>query len=154
MNNPNKTGTFTYPIDSTIFDNVTRSVDQLCTTLSLTNINVPRFNNYSDCYEFLREYETVTATLSDEQRALLLVKSFPIGYLRVWYDEEIAPLVTNKSEWKTIRAKILNRFPDTEDKDRHFARLRTLKYEPSKYKHLADFIEDISYSYSKAYGKN
>lgn len=137
-------------MDSTIFDDVTKSVNQLCHLLSLSNINVPSMSAYSDCYDFLVEFETATATLTDEQKVKLLVKSFPTGRYRAWFDTDLSPAIDKGESWLSIRNRIIKRFSDTEDRVRHFVRLRELKYVPEQTK-LIDFIEDLNYSFVKAF---
>ena len=109
---------------------VTRSIDQLFGQLSISNITVPRVDAYKDIFEFLNEFETVSATLSDEQQLRILVKAFPPGRLRAWFERELKPLIVTGSPWSTVKTKIISYYSDKEDRDRHFSRLQGLKFKP------------------------
>lgn len=67
-------------LESAMFENVTKTVDRF-NQLSLANINVPRFTTFTDCYEFLNEYEIATATLTDEQVTGKSLSAWPIENL-------------------------------------------------------------------------
>lgn len=139
-------------INSTMFQEVTRSaVDQLCAQLSMSNIVVPRIDSFTDVFDFINEFETVTATLPEEYKLKILVKAFPTGRLSAWYEAEIKPLIHEPSSWKTVKNKIINRYADSEDRDRHYHRLKNINFDPSGSRKLFDFIEDIGYSFSKAF---
>lgn len=138
-------------MDATIFQDVSRSVDQLCNQMSLVNVKIPRYNSCSDVFEFIAEFETATIGLGDEQRHVLLNKAFPPGCHRPWYETELKPLIEKKSPWQNLKNQIINRFSATEDRDRHIARIRELKFDPDGRQNLLDFVEELLYSYKKAF---
>ena len=137
--------------DTTILQDVSKSVDQLCSQLTLSNIMVPKFSSSKDVFDFIIEYEAATATVSDDQKGILLSKSFPPGHQRAWFETELAPLIKSRSPWLEQKMKIINRFSETAEKERHFIRLREMKFNPEGEQKLLDFIEDIIFSYNKAY---
>lgn len=137
--------------DFSNIQDVTKSVDQLCEHLSINNVVVPRIDAYKDVFEFINEFELVSATLPDEKKNKLLVKAFPPGRLRAWFDGELKSLITANSDWQTIKNKIIERYSNTEDRDRHFKRLQTLKFNPQGNVKLYDHVEDLLYSFSKAF---
>lgn len=137
-------------MDSSVLE-ITKSVDMMCTQMSLNNIVVPRISSYSDVFEFINEYNLVTATLPEELKIKLLVKAFPAGRNQVWFDEKLKPLIDQKSSWTTIKQLIISRFSDTEDRDRHLHRLRELKFVPGGKQKLFDFIEESIISLTKAF---
>lgn len=150
--NPNETNRASLSdIDQTMFQDMSRSVNQLCTHISLSNINVPRYSSSTDVFDFLAEFENITSTHSDEQRLVLLTKAFPPGKHRPWFESELLPLIKSQASWKDVKDKVIKRFSDTEDRDRHFIRLRELKYNPSSDQRLLDFVEELLYSYKKAF---
>lgn len=136
--------------DASTFFDVSRSVDQLCTQLSLSNVNVPKFNG-SEIFDFIAEYELATTTLTDEQKLILLAKAFPTSRYKSWFEDELKPLIERKSSWANVKKKLIERFSDTEDNDRHLIRLRELKFNPETGQRLLDFVEDLIYSHKKAY---
>lgn len=135
--------------DSSILGEVTRSVDQLCSQLSLSGIQVPRIDKCQDIFEFINEYELVTETLSEPDRIKLLVKAFPPGRFKTYYQSVIKPLTT----WDTIRTTLTKRYSDTEDQDHHLRRVLEMKYEPNGKVKLYDYIEELLYSFVKAFPK-
>lgn len=137
-------------VDKTIIDEVTKISESLCTHLSISNIIVPKIDAYTDIFDFIVEYEQVTATLPDSQKNKLLVKAFPPGRFRAWYDKEIKPN-ENSETWQTIKTKIIERYSGQEDKDRHFKKLQTLKFNPEGHIKLLDFVEELLYSFIKAF---
>lgn len=137
--------------ETSVIQDVSRSVDQLCTQLSLINVSVPRFTDFKDVFEFLSEFDTATSALLDDQKLVVLARAFPIGRYRSWYETELSPLIKSKKSWSTVRSTIINRFSDSEDKDRHFMRIRDLRYDPNSDNKLLDFVEDMIYSYKRAY---
>lgn len=138
-------------LDATLFQDVTRSVDQLCNQMSLANIKIPRYDACSDVFDFITEFDTVTTALSDDQKVMLLNKSFPPGCYRSWFESELKPMIDKKRSWREVKNKIINRFSSTEDRDRHFTRLRELKFDLDGRQCLLDFVEDIIFSYKKAF---
>lgn len=138
--------------DQTLSQDISKSVDQLCTQLSVANIVVPRIDKFKDVYDWINEYELVTATLPDDQRARLLVKAFPPGRLAAWFTNELRPISTQP--WKTIKNRVIERFSDTEDRDRHFRKLKEMKFDPKGQHKLYDYVEDLLYSFSKAIPEN
>lgn len=137
--------------DSSMIQDVTKSVDQLCAQLSISNIVVPRLDAYQDIFDFINEFELVTATLPDEHRIKVLVKAFPPGRLNAWFESELKPLILKPSSWKTIKTRIINRYADTEDRDRHFQRLKDMKFDPHGQRKLFDYVEELSFSFTKAF---
>lgn len=137
--------------DMSFIQDVSRSVDQLCNQMSINNIVVPRFNPFTDVFDFLSEFEVATTALSEGQKLTLLAKSFPQGHHREWYETELVPLMKGDASWASVKKKVIERFSDTEDRDRHFLKLRELKYNPDSGHRLLDFVENIAYSYKKAY---
>lgn len=136
---------------SSIIQDLSKSIGQYCDQMSFINVTVPIFEKCQNVFDFLTEYEVVTSTLSDQQRISLLVKSFKRGRTRCWFETELAPLIEKQEPWENIKKTIISRFSDTEDRDRHFKRLREIKFDPSKGQSLLDFVEEIIYSYRKAY---
>lgn len=136
--------------NQTMIQDVTRSVDQLCTQLSMSNIVVPRINAYNDVFEFISEFELVTATLPEEHRFKLLVKAFPPGRLLAWFEGSLKPEIEKSVPWTTIKNKIIERYSDTEDRDRHFKRLQEMRFNPKGTQKLYDYVEDLCYSLNKA----
>lgn len=132
---------------------VTKSLDQLCAQLSINHIAVPRVDAYKDIFEFVNEFETVSATLSDEQQLKLLIKAFPPGRLRTWYDNELKPLIDANSTWLTVKAKIIDRYSDAEDRDRHFAKLQGMRYKENSNEKLFDFVEELLFVFVRAFTK-
>jgi hypothetical protein len=130
---------------------ISRSVSQWYSQMSFAHVNVPRFNSCANVHDFLAEYDDATITLTDEQKVSLLNRAFPPGCHRSWYDNELKPLIMDSKPWGTIRKKILDRFSMQEDRDRHLAKLRELKFAPDGNKMLLDFVDDLIYSYRKAY---
>lgn len=139
------------PHELTFSDEVSRCIDQLCTQMSINNVTVPKFVAGSDIFDYLAEYEAATSTLTEDQRRSLLVKAFPVGRMKVWFDNELKPMIDTKKPWLDIKAKIVERFSDVEDRDRHLLRLREAKYDSDGNQRLLDFIEDLAYSHRKAY---
>lgn len=133
------------------FQDVSKSIDQLIGQLSISNVAVPRFDKYTEVFEFLNEFETVTATLTDEQQLKVLVKAFPPGRLRSWYDREVKPLVLNNARWSAVKSKIINYYSNQEDRDRYFAKLQDMKFDQKGKQKLFIFVEDLLYTFAKAF---
>lgn len=136
---------------SQALQDITKSVDQLCGQISLSNVVVPKIDTYDDVFDFLNEFETVTATLPDEQKKKLLVKAFPVGRKKAWFEDKIKLLIDQGRSWKTIKDTITKRYSDSEERDRHFKKLNELKYDPKGKQKLFDHVEDLCYSFSKAF---
>lgn len=134
--------------DSTLSADITKSVDQLCAQLSVTNIAVPRIDTYNDVYDFISEYEMATATLSDEQKLKLLIKAFPPGRYANWFKINIK---SYRETWSSVKDMIIARFSSTEDKDRQLRRLHELKFDTKGSSKLYDFVEDLLYSFNVAF---
>lgn len=134
-------------LDASTLQDVTRSVGSLC----ISNVNVPRFDLFSDVLDFIAEFERLTAGFSDEQCLILLSKAFPINCHRAWFETELAPLIKQPKPWAFVKEIVIRRFGDTDSKDRHFKKIRELRYDPESGKGLLDFVEEMLYSYSKAY---
>lgn len=136
-------------MESSFSKDITASVEQLCTQLSIANIVVPRIDQYKDIFAFINEFEMSTAMLPDSQKLVLLVKAFPTGRLKQWYDTSIKPIVKLET-WDNIKIKIIQRYSETEDRDRHLKRINTLKFEPDGSQKLFDYVEDLLYSFTRA----
>ena len=114
-------------LNSSMFQEVTKSaVNQLCAQLSMSNIVVPRFDAFTDVFDFMNEFETVTATLPEEFKLKVLVKAFPAGRQSAWYEAELKPLILAEEPWLTVKNKIISRYADSEDRDRHYSRLKSI----------------------------
>ena len=129
---------------------ISESLNRLCNH-SMTNISVPRFDSYTDAYDFISQFERITSMLSDNQRLLVLPKAFPVDCHRSWYSTELAPLIKGKSTWHEVKTKIIERFSATGQEDKHFSRLKELKFDPESDQSLLNYIEDILYSYKRTY---
>lgn len=128
---------------------ITKSVDQLCAQISMSNITVPSIDNYENIFEFIAEFERATAMLLDSQKGRLLVKAFPSGRYSSWYTSVLKPIIATTS-WEALKTKIIERYSDVEDTDRHLKRLDTLKFDPNGNVKLFDYIEELLFSLSKA----
>lgn len=135
------------PSDQTVLGEVTKSFSQLSSQLSINGIVVPRIDKCRDIFEFLNEYELATETLSEEDQVKLLVKSFPPGRYKTFYLSEIKELST----WIAIRKALIKRYSDTEDQDRHLSRVFEMRYDPKGNVKLYDYVEELLYSFSKAF---
>jgi len=95
----------------------------------------------------------VTATLTDDQRLKVLAKAFPLGRYQAWYRKtlESFPWSGVNATWSRMKAEIIKRYAETESRDRHFIRLRELKFVNDGRNKLYDFVEDVLYSFAKAY---
>lgn len=122
------------------------SVDEILNKLSLLSVSVPRFDTSGDVFDFINEFEMATVMLPDDQKIKLLVKAFPAGRLMAWYETQLKPMIS----WSAIKQKLIERYSDTEDRDRHFQRLNELKF-VERGKRLYDFIDDLLYSFGKAF---
>lgn len=131
---------------------ITKSMDQLCAQISMSNITVPRIDAYDNVFEFIAEFERATATLPDSQKGRLLVKAFPTGRYTSWYIDNLKSIIATSS-WDSLKTKIIQRYSDEEDKDRHLKRLDTLKFDPNGSVKLSDFVEELLFSFSKALTK-
>ena len=129
---------------------ISESLNKLCNH-SVSNINVPRFDAYTDVHDFMSDFERITAALTADQKLLVLPKSFPANCYRSWYNTELAPLIKGQTPWVQVKNKILTRFSSLGAEDKHFSRLRELKYDPEGSQSLLGYIEDILYSYERAY---
>jgi hypothetical protein len=125
------------------------SLDRLCNQ-SVVNVNVPKFDAFSDVHDFMAEFERATSTLTDQQKLIVIPKAFPATCYRSWYNTELLPLIKGQASWTTVKNKIISRFSSTGVQEKHFARLRELKYDPDGKQSLLSYIEDILYSYERA----
>lgn len=130
--------------DTSIFQDVTKSMDSLRTTLSVAGVKIPQYDSFNDVFEFLAEYELVTTGLEDHQKIVLLGKAFPVKCHRAFYEAELAPLIGQSLPWPHVKRIIVKRFSDTDDQDRHLLRLRELKFDPESNMSLLDYAEDIA----------
>lgn len=135
--------------DTSVFQEMSKSVDQWCTQWSVTNAKVPTYDSCVDVYDFIGEYEDATTHLSDDQKIKLLNRAFPRNCHRSWYENEIKPITGGK--WSEVKTKIIERFSTHGDVDRHMAKLKNLKYDQDGAKLLIDFVDDIVYSYKRAF---
>lgn len=127
-----------------------KSMTQLCTSHLLANIKIPRFDAHRNVFEFIAEFESVTASLGDEQSLPLLSKAFPVGCYRPWYETKLKPIIDGGSTWAATKKIIIERFSATADQDRHLRRALEMKFDPDGHQKLLDFIEELAYSYSKS----
>ena len=130
---------------------VTESVDRLVNHLSVNNIQPPRFDAFKDVHDFLVQFEKITLALDDAQKLLVLPKAFPVDCHRSWYETELLPLIESEPSWPSVKKAIVSRFSSSDEQDKHFARLRDLKYDPDSNKSLLSYIEDVIYSYKRAH---
>lgn len=129
---------------------ISETLERLCNH-SVAKIPVPKFDVQTDIHEFISEFERSTSTLSDQQKLLVLPKAFPGDSYRSWYGTELAPLIKANASWKTVKDTIISRFAVADVQDKHFCRLRELKYNMDGEQSLMSFVEDILYSYERAY---
>lgn len=125
---------------------LSKCADQICTTLSMNNINVPRIDHFKDIFTWLNEYELATATLPEECRFKMLVKAFPPGRYQSWFEKTLQPSIRMNVSWKAIKSIIIQRYSDTEDRDRHFRRLQEMKFVDSGQEKLFDYVEDLIFT--------
>lgn len=135
----------------TIFNDVSRSMDSLRTQISITGLKIPRFDAFRNVFEFLAEYELITTGLEEKQKILLLAKAFPHGCHRAYYESNLAPLLDSLEPWSSVKGKIIKRFADSDGQNRHLLKLRELTYNPESSGSLLDYVEEMLYSYKKAY---
>lgn len=126
-------------------------MDQLYEHLKYGNVNVPRFHRNVDVFEFLSEFETATSGATDDQKRKLLAKSFIQSQFRPWYETDLKSDIEIGMPWSSIKSKIIERFSFDEACDRYLTRLREMKYDPSSAVTLLEFIEDLHFTYKKAY---
>lgn len=129
---------------------LSKSVDTICATLSMTNISVPRIDKSRDVREFINEFEFATEALPEESRLKLLAKAFPPGRYKSWYEREVAKAVQRGAKWKAIRNKIRDQYSDAEERDIHLRKLTELNFVEGKGR-LRDFVEDLVYSFEQAF---
>lgn len=147
-------GTHNITLDSTIFDGVSRSVDQLCGQLSLANINIPTFTAGLDVIKFITNFEIATSTLTEVQRSSLLAKAFADSQFQAWFEFDLKPLIDSKTEWSIVKDKIIDRFSLLDKHDKHVRLLRELKYDPEDTHGLLLFVENMLFSYRKVFPDN
>lgn len=138
--------------ETTAAEEMTKTFSQLCNSMSSANVNIPRFDSFKDAYDFIGEFESVTTGMTDNQRASLISKAFPMGCFRPWFETTLKPLVDRQSTWSMLKTEIIKRFGDVGDHERHLRRLKALNYDPASGKSLLEFIEDFMFSYAKVYG--
>lgn len=152
MSPPNQT--FDLEQTTTVFNNVTRSMDSLRTQISISGLKIPRFDSFNNVFEFLTEYELITTGLDDKQKILLLAKAFPPGCHRSYYESDLAPLAKINVTWSHAKDMIVKRFADSDDRSRHLVKLREISYDPESSSSLLDYVEDVFLLYKKAYPKD
>lgn len=91
----------------TFSQELTKSVDQILSQLSITNVNVPRIDQFINISDFIAEFEMVTAMLPDLHKVKLIVKAFPTGRYSAWFDTNLKPKL-DSSSWASIRELISN----------------------------------------------
>lgn len=129
-----------------------KSMDQLCYQLSYANVNITPLKDAANIYDFIAGFELATAGLSEEQRVPLLAKGFPPGRYRHWYENNLQPLINSKGSWQEAKAKLIERFTEPKDRDRHFMKLKKLQYDPDGKESLTEFVDEVTYAYEKAIG--
>lgn len=133
-------------------DDLSQSVGQFCSQFSLSNVKINPFSSYDEVGDFITEFELATTELSDNQKLKILAKAFPPGRHRSWFENELKPIVVSPvGTWRQAREKLLSRFSDAEDRDKHFERIKDLKFDPEDGKSLLEFIDDLTFSYKKAF---
>lgn len=132
---------------------LSRSVDQICTTLSLSNIVVPRIDKIDNVFDFINEFEMVTATLPEDTRLKLLVKAFPPGRHQAWFNKDLKRAVDDSKPWSDIKRIIIERYSDIEDRDRHLLKLQEMKFVDKNQNKLFEHVEDLILSFEKALPK-
>lgn len=138
--------------DATSAQEVSRSIGQLCSTFSLTNIKIPRFDSFKDVHDFVAEFEELTITMSDEQKLIVVSKAFPIGCHRTWFESNVSPLIKENKFWVDVKRTLIDRFSIEKSEDRDFVKLHSLKFDEESDKSLLSFVDDVLYYYRKAYG--
>lgn len=136
--------------DASIFQDVTRSVDQLCQQLSLANIKIPRTSDFDDIHDFLSAYEEATTNLSESQRLKFVHKAFKNGRHMAWFETVLKPKIQGGSSWSDVKATIKSRFCGTDERDAHLERVRELRFTPNGHQKLLEFVEELVYSINKA----
>lgn len=136
--------------DSTMINDMTKSVDQWVSQLSLANTTIPKIDE-SNVFEFINEFERVTVMLPEDKKCQLLVKAFPPGRQMAWYEKHISPLKLTPNAWKLTKQKLIEKYSDTTDRDRHFSRLKNLKFVDNGLRRLSDHVEDLLYSFERAF---
>lgn len=139
-------------MDSSSNKDASISVEQLVAYMATNGVVVPRIDHYKDIFTFVNEFDMSTRTLPDNQKLALLVKAFPPGRLYQWYETKIKPLIGVET-WDNIKKKIIQRYSETEDRDRHMKRINTLKFEANGSQKLFDYVEDFLYSFQLAMPK-
>jgi hypothetical protein len=127
-----------------------KSMDQLCYQLSYANVNITPFKDAASVYDFIAVFELATAGLSDEQKVPLLAKGFPPGRYRHWFENNLHPLIKEKKSWQEAKAKLIERFTEPKDRDRHFKKLKKLEFDPEGRQTLTEFVDEVTYAYKKA----
>lgn len=137
-------------MDTSLKD-LTTSLDQLIGQANINNIQVAKFDTYSNVFDFIESYEEATTFLNDGKRIQLLNRVFPPGCHRSWFEMEVLPLIGGPTTWLQVKAKIIDRFAAEDYTDMHFHRLRDLQYEEQGKEGLLGFVERILHHYKKAY---
>ena len=140
-------------LNTTDFSDITKSVDQIFNHLSLTNVTVPRFDSSKDIFDFIAEFEAATSIVTDENKAKLLLKTFPLDRSKAWFERELKPAIEGNKPWRELRKMLISRFSDLEDRDRHLKKLFNVKYDPRSGQRLLDYVEDYIYTFQKAFGE-
>ena len=138
--------------DTTTTQQFCQALGQLCGLQSMNSIKVPSYDSYSDPYQFIIDFEDITSAFTDEQRALLVQKSFIHGSHNSWFELTLLPLIQAKSSWVKVKIAIVERFSDVKHDERHFITLRELRFVPEEKRSLLSFIEMMYYCFSKAFG--
>lgn len=131
---------------------MSRAIEKAGCRIAYSNISVPRFEDFNDVGDFVRQFEITTNQLDEETRCDLLAKAFVPGRGKNWYESDLEPLLAAKKDWNTARKLIIERFSDAQDEINYFSKLRNASYEPNSGKKLLDFVEEIVCLYKKSYG--
>lgn len=126
----------------------TTAVEQLCVQLATNRVVVPRIDSFKDIFAFINEFEMSTRSLPDNQKMALLERAFPPGRFYHWYEMKVKPLIGVQT-WDNIKKIIIQRYSETEDRDRHLKRINTLKFDAHGSQKLFDFVEDFLYSFQR-----
>lgn len=138
--------------ESLLSQEISKSVDQICTQLSVTNVAVPKIDQFKNILDFIAEFEMMTSMLPEHQMVKLVMKAFPTGRYSAWFERTLKPII-NTSSWENIKSLIIERYSDTQPKERHLKKVQNLKFNPNGELKLYDFIEDMLFSLSKVFTK-
>jgi len=141
---------------SSSIGDMSRSIENLCNQLPLINLSIPRIEQTADVLDFIREFESATVTLSNEQIVKMLSKSFPSGKHLVWYKNMLTKLESEglALNWPNIKKQIMCRYSNIDERDRQFKHLSTLKFVDKSGNKFYDFVEDMLFPFNQALAPN